>query len=225
MNCEQARQLLDAYIDGELTAEEMRALEDHAKACEMCMEELQAAKLLKDTLAHMDDDIAVPLQAQAAWRNAVRAEAKKKNMRKWMRAGYAVAAVLVLALGLNLAHDMPESQQAPLMVRSMDMEGVFVETDGAAQPAAYTPSVENYTVFKKLAAASVDEAKGTLESLALEYSGSFSSTDEALCRIEIPSDYLDDFLKAASRIGEEQLSEVHENNAEMALILIQLLKV
>ena len=79
MNCEEARLLFDAYVDGELSEEEKRALIDHALACEACAQELQAAELLKDTLAHLDDDVQVPLQAQAAWRNAIRAEAKKKN--------------------------------------------------------------------------------------------------------------------------------------------------
>lgn len=223
MDCEKAREMLDAYIDGELSAEEMRALEDHAKACEMCMQELQAARLLKDTLAHIDDDIAVPLQAQAAWRNAVRAEAKKKSVQKWTRAAYAAAAALVLAFGVSFAFDAPEQQPAAMMVRSAPVEA-FVETDGAAQTAAHMPSAEDYTVFKKLAAASLEEAADALEMLAREYSGSFAETAENACRIEIPQEYLDDFLKAASRIGEEQLSEVHENNTENAVILIQLLE-
>ena len=47
MNCEQMRAMLDAYIDGELSAEEMRALRDHAAACEDCKRELEAAELLE----------------------------------------------------------------------------------------------------------------------------------------------------------------------------------
>jgi len=61
MNCEMARALLDAYVDGELTAEQERALMDHVNACEHCKQEFEAAVLLKDILKDMDDDVAVPL--------------------------------------------------------------------------------------------------------------------------------------------------------------------
>ena len=82
MNCEEARMLLDAYVDGELTPAQERALMDHVNACESCRHEFDAALLLRDVLGNMDEEVAVPLEAQAAWRRAVRAEAKKKAMRK-----------------------------------------------------------------------------------------------------------------------------------------------
>ena len=94
---------IDAYIDGELSNDELNEMREHAENCEACRMEMEKADLLRDTLNGIDDDIVVPLEAQAAWRKAVRAEAKQKNVRKWTRGLYVVAAALVLVLGCTLA--------------------------------------------------------------------------------------------------------------------------
>lgn len=224
MNCEEARMLLDAYIDGELTAEEMLALENHAKACNACAEEMKAALLLKDTLAHMDDELAVPLQAQAAWRNAVRAESKKKNSRKWLRGVYAAAAALIVVLGANF---MLEAQDVPLseagMLEVMTANQPVVARDGGAGTAAHmADTAADYTVWKKISVSSSEEALRSVEMLAAEYSGECSIAEDGICRIALPYDYLDDFLKAASHIGEESYCEIMEQEGETAVVLLQL---
>ena len=103
MNCKEALALLDAFIDGELTAEQESALLDHVNACEACKQEFDAARLLRDVLGDMDEEIAVPLEAQAAWRKAVRQEAKRVAVKKWTRWAYAAAAALVLVVGCTVA--------------------------------------------------------------------------------------------------------------------------
>ena len=136
MNCEQMRAMLDAYIDGELSAEEMRALRDHAAACENCRSELEAAELVRDALAHMDDDVSVPLEAQAAWRNAVRAEAGKRSRRRVLRVVYGLAAALVVAIGCTavLRSDALNPQNALTLDAGVQARGVelsaMVATDG-----------------------------------------------------------------------------------------------
>ena len=99
MNCEEMRAKLDAYIDGELTQDEMRAVEAHAAACEDCGRELQMAKFVRDALGELDEEVAVPLPAHVGWQKAVCAEAKRKANRRWLRAVYAAAAALVLVIG------------------------------------------------------------------------------------------------------------------------------
>lgn len=226
MNCKEMRLLLDAYIDGELSAAEMRALEDHAKACESCREEFGAARLLRDTLAHMDDDVFVPLQAQAAWRSAVRAEAGKKARRKWPRAAYALAAALVLAFGVNFAFDAAKNPQPDLLAaQPMQSDSALLETDGAVRSSAKA-GMEDCTVFKKLETTSLADAQAELQLLAEEYSGSFSQMSEDLCRVEILSDDLEAFLKAADHIGAEIYAEFYNEDsssqAETAIVLLQL---
>ena len=222
MNCEEFRLLLDAYVDGELSQAELEAMNDHAKACEACGEELKAARLLKETLAHLDDDIAVPLPAQAAWRSAIRAEAKKKNTRKWMRVCSAVAAALVLALGVGTVLSRNPVQQPEMvsMARSLDYaETAVVYTDGAGDA-----SGAQVTLRKKLQVQDVAKALKQLENLAQEYSGSFAVQGSDACMITLPGDYLNDFIKAAENIGTEINSETVGEAGETATVLFQLAK-
>ena len=125
MDCKEAQMLLDALVDGELSAEQEAELLAHVHACEACMEEYKAAMLLKDCLKDMDEEIAVPLEAQAAWRRAIHAEAKRKLSRKWMRV---VSNEVVLAKKFVLA-GLPGEMQS-LEVNRADITGdLLVEVD------------------------------------------------------------------------------------------------
>ena len=179
MNCEQMRAMLDAYIDGELSAEEMRALRDHAAACEVCRNELEAAELVRDALAHMDDDVCVPLAAQAAWRNAVRAEAGKRSRKRMLRVVYGLAAALVVAIGCTavLRSDALNPQNAMTLEMGAQARGVGISakvaTDGESGmvEAASSISGDGYSAWKKYDVADIDKACQTLEELTAEYSG------------------------------------------------------
>ena len=236
MNCEQMRAMLDAYIDGELSAEEMRALRDHAAACEDCKRELEAAELLRDALAHMDDDVSVPLEAQAAWRKAVRAEAGKRSKKRALRVVYGLAAALVVAIGCTavLRSDALKPQNAltpnaGAQARAVEFTEMMVATDGEADAvqATYSLSAEDYAAWKKYGVADFDRACQTLEELTAEYSGT-ATTDrgeadrEAMYRIELPAAYMEDFLNASSLLGTELDSELREEGGETAVIYIQL---
>ena len=236
MNCEQMRAMLDAYIDGELSEEEVRALRDHAAACEDCKRELEAAELLRDALAHMDDDVSVPLEAQAAWRKAVRAEAGKRSKKRALRVVYGLAAALVVAIGCTavLRSDALKPQNAltpnaGAQARAVEFTEMMVATDGEADAvqATYSLSAEDYAAWKKYGVADFDRACQTLEELTAEYSGT-ATTDrgeadrEAMYRIELPAAYMEDFLNAASLLGTELDSELREEGGETAVIYIQL---
>lgn len=204
MSCEEARKLIDAYIDGELSEAEQRALKDHAQACEMCAQELEAAELLRDTLAHMDDDVQVPLQAQAAWRSAVRAEAKKKNAKKWMRMVYAAAAVVLLLGSVFAFSDIPARQNPVAEVEELAVANDLIARDGMARTTAYTAGAgADYTAWKKIASENPKADRESLRILAAEYNAAYSEQGEDICRIELPQEYIEDFLNAASRIGKE----------------------
>jgi len=219
MNCEEFRLKLDAWVDGELTPAEMDAVLDHAKACEACMEELKAAQLLKETLAHMDDEISVPLQAQAAWRNAVRAESRRKNARKWTRICSAAAAALVLALGLGItAQQKPAAQPEISLARSMEYaETAMVLADGASSDEA-----AEIHLHQKIQTASVQEALHKLEQLAGEYSGKYTPQGDDACIICLPGDYLQDFISAEGALGELIHTETVSEAGETVVLLIQL---
>lgn len=222
MNCEKARVLIDAYIDGELSEVEKRALMDHAQACERCAQELEAAELLRDTLAHMDDDVQVPLQAQAAWRNAVRAEAKKKNAKKWIRMGYAVAAAFVLLLGGAFAFkDMTVKQNTVMEVDELAVASELIARDGMARtmPGAGN-AIADYSVWKKIASENPEADRESLKMLAAEYNAAYAEQGEDICRIELTQEYLEDFLNAASRIGKEISFEMLCDDTQLEYVVV-----
>lgn len=228
MDCEKLRSQLDAYLDGELSEAEARALEDHAKACEGCARELEAARLVRDALADMDAEVAVPLEAQAAWRAAVRAEARRRSVRKWRRLSCVAAAALVLVFGGSLmlrgAPDAPDAAQPqPVMLLSgneVSGRGIIAR-DGDAEPAADVGE-EAYAAWKKIETEDASAAMETLRALAEEYSGTCFEEGEEACRVELPCAYLEDFLNAISRIGTELDSESGDLNVETAVVYIQL---
>ena len=239
MDCEQMRAKLDAYIDGELSAEEVRVLRDHAAACEDCKRELRAAELLRDALAHMDDELAVPLEAQAAWRKAVRAEAGRKAKRRFMRMACGLAAALVVVIGcttllrddskLNPGGLSPE----PAAQQRMMENSALVASDGEsyAVEASQSVNADDYSAWKKYGVEDFDKACQTLEALTAEYSGtavSDKSHEETLgarettYRIELPAAYMEDFLSAAKLLGTELDSEMRDEAGETAVLYIQL---
>lgn len=225
MGCEEARLLLDAYVDGELSAEQERALMEHVESCAACREEFNAAVMLQRIIKDMDEDVAVPLEAQAAWRSAVHAEARKKAVRRWTRVASAAAAALVLVLGgaFMLREDVPAQQPAP---KTMAVEAQLIAADGDYEDAVVlTAAGESYSARKKYAAQDCEGACRTIEMLAAEYSGSITVEERdgsVICRVELPYDYMADFLSAASRIGTELDSETMDVASETAIIYIQI---
>lgn len=222
MNCEEARLLLDAYIDGELPEDETRALLDHAQACAVCGRELKAAEILRESLLHMDDELAVPLEAQAAWRLAVRAEARKRNTRRLLRMAYAAAALVLAVGGFAAFHSTLKTQPDQPMLLEIEEAGAdaLLARDGGRR-VAIANEAEDYTVLKKISVEAVEEALEKFEMLAAEYDGVCVRSGDESCRIELPCAYMDDFLSAASRIGTEQFMEVADAQGETAVILIQ----
>ena len=153
MSCERFMGQLDAYLDGALTAEEMRQMEAHADECAKCAEELNAGRQLVQMLRGLDDEIVVPLDVQAGWRRAVRKEISAKKRKNWYRVLGTVAAALVVMIGSTFA------------MRGTDMVAFSNElspneTSGNTYVAAGAP------VGRRIAAKQGDRAKVMLVSAA-----------------------------------------------------------
>lgn len=103
LNCTKFRELLDGYIDDMLSNEEIALMKAHAEKCDSCKEKLHLADIIKNDVKGMDDDIVVPLQAQAAWRNAVRKEIRVKKYKKVYKALSGAAAAVVVLIGTTFA--------------------------------------------------------------------------------------------------------------------------
>lgn len=114
MNCDTFKQNIDAYLDGELTQEQRNEMDAHADECSACREEMEQAVSLSGLCAELNENFAVPLETQAAWRRAVRAEANKKRrpMGMWARGLGTVAAALVVLVTGTFGMRMQESTPA-----------------------------------------------------------------------------------------------------------------
>lgn len=217
MNCEKLRTVLDQYIDGETDDVLHRAMEEHVQSCEMCARELRAAQMVRDSLLSMDKEIAVPLEAQAAWRDSIRKEARKRNIQRKLRVVYGVAAALIIALGSSLI--MSEHHTGGIELQST---AGLIARDGEIAAADYAAEALNdYDVWKKIEVDNPKDAIGFIEDLTAEYSGTCKVQDAQVCRIELPADFLEEFLSAVAHMGRELDSEMLSLNKDTAVIYFQ----
>lgn len=122
MNCEAVKELLWAYLEKELTAEEAEKIEKHLENCEDCRKELNFQQEMMETLAGLPDEelpegyhaeLMQKLQAEVA-PNVVPFPVKKKKQPMYKQWGMIAAAVLVVVAtgGMNGMLGMRESQNA-----------------------------------------------------------------------------------------------------------------
>lgn len=147
MKCSEFSDLLDQWIDGELTGEESAAFERHAAECADCHAKMTASGQLRELLSCLNDDVTVPMPAQAAWRSAIRAEARRGRARRVYTALGAVAAVCVLTLGaaamLRQGLPAPNETSNQPQVLMLEADGVSDKAQlDAASEASAVPSAE-----------------------------------------------------------------------------------
>ena len=183
MNCNEFLDKLDAYIDEELDAEMVRKMDAHALECPSCKEELDRAMLLKKLLAHMNDNITMPLDLQAKWRRQVRAEAAKKKKRRIYRfVGTAAAAVAVFAL-------IYATGGVRSVLRPDLKQETVIETDGLES--AGTAALRSVPLLN--AASEMEEAAGwdQSEPLMMEMAAENEAVDAMGADAYAAADYID----------------------------------
>lgn len=79
-SCKYFRSLADQYIEGELTAEQMRELEAHIAECEECRREFDELKALKGAIHSAREEVPEGLHERIM--SAVKSEPKKKPARR-----------------------------------------------------------------------------------------------------------------------------------------------
>lgn len=207
MTCTEFDHLLDQYIDGELNEVQRAEIKAHAAKCSECADKLKAAEELRDILSHMDDDISVPLPAQAAWRRAVREEAKRKKMKSFYAAVGAVAAVCVLTLGMITM--MNERPAAVPGARRVETDGVNDQTAMVDEAAMRNidPAQSAEYIERTVVAANVGEALGYLKDIAAEYGAEIEREAQTAQGVnvflQVPGDGAEDFISAVNAIGTE----------------------
>ena len=229
MNCEEFRAKLDAYIDGALNEQEIGAMLEHTRICDACARELAAAETLRETLREIDAAVVVPLEAQAAWRDAVRKEAARKRMRGKLRVIYAAAAALVLLVGCMAVFrsGIFAGQESRVSVKPMAVEeadvSAIVAADGMTANASENP---DYTARRRISTKDLRVAEETVRVLCAEYGADIVSETDSEAgdraaktyRIELPVDYMEDFLNATTQLGDVLESEIREDRAESAIV-------
>lgn len=93
------RNLIAAYVDGELDADLSLLFEDHLDSCAACRAELRAHRLFVCELdAAMNDSVEIPVPADFSRRVAVRATSDMRGVRTRSEHRKALTICLVLAL-------------------------------------------------------------------------------------------------------------------------------
>lgn len=117
MNCEEYRALISCAVDGELHEEELRSLQAHLTVCEDC-------RAYRDALAALSEELQTPMEAPAELRTrvmgSVRADMRKKKLRRFTRYG-SLAACVVLLLSLGLlpkGKGAAKEAEAPMLMQA-----------------------------------------------------------------------------------------------------------
>ena len=105
-SCKYFRSLADEYIEGELTAAEMRELEAHIAECEECRKELEELRALKEAIKSAEKEM--PAELHSRIMSSIEAEPKKTIRRKvaFFRSAAISAACVMLCLSATLAITM-----------------------------------------------------------------------------------------------------------------------
>ena len=175
MNCETFSEKLDAYIDGGLESAARLEMERHAENCEPCMKLMEEARLLKEMLAEMSE-VDVPLPAQAAWRRAVREEAKaKRKPIAWTRGLVSAAAAMVVlvagTMGMRMNQTLPVLNEPGIMLLSENGYGVeqdrYEERSGTAVIGYVTGGLQSDGSVDDTKTTETDNASGQTQPVVL----------------------------------------------------------
>lgn len=125
MDCLQVSDMLDLLMDGALDEGQRQTLEAHGRECPACASAIRSTLQMKALFDQMEPEADVPLEAQARWRGAVRAEAKTRKQKRLRRWFASAAAAVVLLVGVGLAFRLkgaPKQDAAPLLGESAAMQ-------------------------------------------------------------------------------------------------------
>ncbi len=137
MDCTDIKNRLDDWLDGELTEAQAAALEAHADDCPACRVRLDQARDLRERLRCLPAP-----EPDAGFFDRALAEAIEQNTRRrhwrWFGVGGALAATLVLAIGLgsSLLQDAPAPvlQEAAIGIGIADHPQSNADPEGGALP-------------------------------------------------------------------------------------------
>lgn len=142
MTCEEALLLVSGHLDGENTAEEERALQQHLCSCSQCASVMYAYEQIDTALSAAEEK--APADLRTCIMEQIKAESRKKKYRPW--GGIAIAAAFCLTIGLGSMWDLntdtglqtvSQTQSRTITQKSTVPDGaqlaqVYAEENGAA---------------------------------------------------------------------------------------------
>ena len=198
IDCKFFTEHLDSYLDSELDQATRQEMHRHAANCPSCGECLESMTRLLTMCAEMDEGLSVPLEAQAAWRKAVRAEAASKERKASSRSAVfrrwtgGIAAALVLLVGGTFAYRMGDGA-API---TLPREPSYVDS-----------TAPNYYAGTRMAAAGSGQAVPA--QMRMETDGAVPSGQDAV------NDAV--FIDEAA-VSQEQTAAVEEIQSEQVVL-------
>jgi ferric-dicitrate binding protein FerR (iron transport regulator) len=106
--CEKYKNLIEKFIDGTISEEQLAELKNHTETCESCHDEFERCVLLQDVLKHSLSSQTTAGQASASVMSKLSAKSDRRlqlalhGTTLSMRRQAAVAAAIILAVGLFL---------------------------------------------------------------------------------------------------------------------------
>jgi anti-sigma factor RsiW len=152
MNCQICTENLTAYLDGELSRLESDELENHLEICSPCAEERNS---LEEAFLFIDNSLPQPLKpspkiwghvhsriAQPAVRSALPGFLQIFQTSRWAPAAAAVAAALVIGLGLwgYFLHRETDQDLNQYMVRYIEARDLEEQMHKADDPPVLYPT-------------------------------------------------------------------------------------
>ena len=198
IDCKFFTEHLDSYLDSELDQATRQEMHRHAANCPSCGECLESMTRLLTMCAEMDEGLSVPLEAQAAWRNAVRAEAASKERKASSRGAVfrrwtgGIAAALVLLVGGTFAYRMGDGA-APIKL--------------PREPSYVDSTMPNYYAGTRMATAGSGQAIPA--QMRMETDGAVTSGQDAV------NDAV--FIDEAA-VSQEQTAAVEEVQGEQVVL-------
>lgn len=238
MKCEEFIHLIDAFIDDELDTDKTQEMQFHAQNCDKCVCELRLAEQLRDMLRGMDDAVIPPLSAQAAWRDAVKAEDRSRRMRRLYKVCGSVAAAVVLVAGCaaGIRAFSGRDQSAAVVPADANAGIVYVASDGdKATPTANARTLNiagdmsfGMTASLKLEADDPMAACGSIASLATEFNGYTntpnSSDTSAYIVAYIPYDNIEQFIDSLDYVGAAEDVNIVGDGGDSVMVTITIKK-
>ena len=199
MNCETCRELLDGYVAGRLTPGERDAIAQHARTCDACRADLEAAEALVAPLAGLGRNVEPPTDL---WPDV----ARRIRPAPWRRRAVAVAAVLLLMAGSSaLTAILLQRNGTHPPVESDHTVAQLIE-------AQYAPRVEALSALLAQERATLDPATvATIERNLAVIDRAIAESREALAR-----DPSDPDLRALFRTSQAQRVALLEQATRIA---------